>query len=257
MVNSTRAPKAGQDPSGAEFALVTRGLAVAMSTIFIATSASANCRQALALALDVSGSIDASEYRLQLDGLAGALASSEVQSVLLAMPSAPVSLAIYEWSGPDDQRLLQGWTSIADKTIVDQIVLGLRNTQRIQTAPGTALGTTISVGTSLLQKQNACWKRTLDISGDGKSNMGPHPRDTSRVVAQSGITVNALVVGADAPKIGDARQVDIAELSSYFAAYVIVGADSFVETALGFEAFEEAMIRKLLRELEGLVLSRL
>ena len=246
-----------REPFGTRFFLVLRDLVLALGGVLYATSVTADCRQALALALDVSGSVDASEYRLQLDGLAGALADPEVQNAFLAMPSAPVALAIYEWSGPDDQRLLQDWTPVTDKTIVDQISVRLRNTQRIQAAPGTALGTTISVGTNLLQKRNDCWKRTLDISGDGKSNMGPHPRDTSRLAEQSGITVNALVVGADAPKIGDARQVDIADLSSYFTAYVIVGPDSFVETALGFEAFEAAMPRKLLRELEGLVLSRL
>ena len=39
-----------------------------------AAPAAAQCRQALALALgpDVSGSVDKVEYRLQLDGLAGA-----------------------------------------------------------------------------------------------------------------------------------------------------------------------------------------
>ena len=36
---------------------------------------------------------------------------------------------------------------------------------------------------------------------------------------------------------------------------MIVGPDAFVETALGFEAFEDAMVRKLLRELQGLALS--
>ncbi|MEP2029156.1 MAG: DUF1194 domain-containing protein [Paracoccaceae bacterium] len=222
-----------------------------------ATAATANCRQALALALDVSGSVDAAEYRLQLDGLAGALASADVQTALLAMPSAPVSLAIYEWSGPDDQRLLQDWISVVDTPTIDQIVTRLRTTYRKHGNPGTALGTAISFGTNLLHQKSDCWKQTLDISGDGKSNMGPHPQDISRVAGQSDIVVNGLVIGADAPKIGDARQVDIAELSSYFRAYVIVGTDSFVETALGFDAFEEAMTRKLLRELEGLVLSRL
>ena len=236
---------------------VVHSILAVIFAIFAATPAAANCRQALALALDVSGSVDASEYRLQLDGLAGALASSEVQNALFAMPSAPVSLAIYEWSGPDDQRVLQGWTPITNETTLHQIILRLRNTQRIEATPGTALGTALSVGSDLLQQQKECWKRTLDISGDGKSNMGPHPRDTSRVAEHSGITVNALVVGADAPKIGDARQVDIAELSSYFRAYVIAGPDAFVETALGFAEFQEAMTRKLLRELEGLVLSRL
>ena len=61
----------------------------------------------------------------------------------------------------------------------------------------------------------------------------------------------------DDPNLGDIRQAEIAELSSYFAAEVILGPDAFVQTALGFADYERAMAQKLLRELEGLVLSRL
>nr|WP_324170010.1 DUF1194 domain-containing protein [Ruegeria sp. NA] len=45
------------------------------------------------------------------------------------------------------------------------------------------------------------------------------------------------------------------ELSAYYSAWVILGPNAFVEVALGFEAYEEAMTRKLLRELDSLVLS--
>jgi Protein of unknown function (DUF1194) len=215
----------------------------------------AQCRQALALALDVSGSVDAREYRLQLDGLAGALSHPDVRGALLAMPSAPVTLAIYEWSGAQDQRMLLGWTQIMSDAQIDNIAAHLRSTQRVVSTPGTALGETMLFGSDLLRQQSSCWKRTLDISGDGKSNVGPHPRAVSDRLQRGGVTINALVIGADAPKISDARQVDIAEISSYFRAYVIVGPDAFVQTALGFEAFEDAMLRKLLRELQGLALS--
>jgi hypothetical protein len=224
---------------------------------FGVSPAHATCRQALALALDVSGSVDAVEYRLQLDGLAAALTNPDVRAAIFAMPSAPVHLAVYEWSGPDSQRILVGWTPVTSAAVLDQIIARLRGTYRIEASPGTALGAAIAVGTVLLKQQNDCWKRTLDVSGDGKSNIGPHPRDISRLAATSGITINGLVVGADAPKLGDARQIEISEISSYFSAYVIAGPNAFVETALGFEAFEAAMVRKLLRELEGLVLSRL
>lgn len=221
-----------------------------------ADGAAAQCRQALALGLDVSGSVDAAEYQLQITGLANALNNAEVRNALLAMPTAPVVLAVYEWSGPDDQRLLLDWTRITGDDVLDRAIAQIGGTSRNTASPGTALGTAIRFGAALMRQQNDCWKRTLDISGDGKSNMGPHPRETSELARQSGLTVNALVVGADAPKISDARQVEIAELSSYFRAYVITGAESFVQTALGFEAYEDAMIRKLLRELEGLALSR-
>jgi hypothetical protein len=63
------------------------------------------------------------------------------------------------------------------------------------------------------------------------------------------------VIGADDPAAGDARQSEIAQLSAYFTAEVILGPEAFVEVALGFEEYATAMEVKLLRELEGLVLS--
>ncbi len=224
--------------------------------IGLATSAAAQCRQALALGLDVSGSVDVSEYRLQMDGLAAALLNEEVLAALLAMPSAPVEIAIFEWSGPTDQTLLIGWTPIRNRSDVAQIATRLTQATRPAGSVGTALGTAMHTGRDLLLQRRACWKLTLDISGDGKRNLGPYPQEVRRELDEVGITVNALVIGADAPRLGDIRQVEIAELSSYFRAHVIVGSEAFVQTALEFEGFEAAMIQKLKRELEGLVIGQ-
>jgi hypothetical protein len=217
--------------------------------------AGADCRQALALGLDVSGSVDSHEYRLQLDGLAAALSHPDVVRALLETPGPPVHLAIYEWSGPGYQRLLLDWAALTDREGLGQVAARLANTTRVKAPPGTALGTAMQYGAALLARQPACWKRTLDISGDGKHNLGPHPRDVRATLARRSLTVNALVIGADAPRGGDARQVEIGELCSYFKAWVITGPDAFVETALGFQDYEAAMVRKLVRELEGLVFS--
>jgi len=70
------------------------------------------------------------------------------------------------------------------------------------------------------------------------------------------ITINALVIGADALDHGGTRRARAPELSSYFDAYALRGPTSFVEVALGFEDYEDAMIRKLKRELQGLMLTR-
>ena len=75
-------------------------------------AAQAQCRQALALGVDVSGSVDGREYRLQLDGLAAALRDPDVRQAFLAMPQAPVRLLVYEWAGQGQQRLLAGWQMI-------------------------------------------------------------------------------------------------------------------------------------------------
>lgn len=213
------------------------------------------CRQALALGLDVSGSVDSREYRMQIDGLAAALSDPEVMDILLAMPAAPIRLAVYEWSGPQDQVMLLPWTALSDQKTINDIIARLKSTQRSPAEQSTGLGRAMLFGTALLERQSECWTRTLDISGDGKSNNGPHPKDIEDAQFD-GISINALVIGADSLDHGDDRQDQIGELSSYFRAYVLHGPTSFLEVALGFEDYERAMIRKLKRELEGMMLTQ-
>lgn len=236
--------------------MIRAGL-IALALALAATSATAGCRQALALGLDVSGSVDAKEYRAQLDGLASALNDAEVRNKILEMPSAPVRLLVYEWSGPGDQHVLLPWTAIDQSAALDIAIETLRQTRRRDATPGTALGVAMTYGARQLAQQSDCWKRTLDISGDGKSNLGPRPRDVKHRIERSGITINGLVIGADAPNIGDLRQAEISELSAYYSAEVILGQEAFVQAALGYDSYADAMKRKLLRELEGLILSYL
>ncbi|MEL7099630.1 MAG: DUF1194 domain-containing protein [Pseudomonadota bacterium] len=228
-------------------------LTLALSVL--AGGAAAQCRQALALGLDVSGSVDAREYRLQVEGVATALGSEPVRAALFAMPGADVALMVYEWSGPEDTHVLLPWTDIDGPAVLDSAIETLRGVERRASTPGTGLGQAMLDGAAFLAERSDCARLVLDISGDGKSNLGPRPGDVKDTLARTGITLNALVIGADAPSIGDARQTEIGELSSYFNANVIVGRDAFVQTALGFDAYAEAMQRKLERELQVLILS--
>nr|WP_214650000.1 DUF1194 domain-containing protein [Palleronia pontilimi] len=223
-------------------------------TLVLAAPTDAACRQALALGLDISGSVDTTEYRLQLDGLAAALQRPRVVAALLDDPETPVDLAIFEWSDPGQVRLTQRWASVVSRNVIDDIAARLRDATRPAFGPSTGLGAAMAFGAGLLAQRAGCWQRTLDISGDGPRNTGPRPRDVRAGGTLDGITVNALAIGADAPSSGDARQVEIAELSSYFRAEVIHGPDAFVETALGFDDYADAMERKLLRELRVVVL---
>ncbi len=233
-----------------------RALALLLG-LSLAGAAQGNCRQALALALDVSGSVDAREYRLQIGGVTSALGDPAVRDKLLAMPGAPVRLMVFEWSGPSDQRILLPWTAIDSTATLDTVIETLAQTTRVEATPGTALGTAMTSGATFLDQQQDCWKRTLDISGDGKSNLGPRPRDVKPRLEERGVTINGLVIGVDNPNIGDVRQLEISELSSYYNAYVIMGPDAFVLTAIGYADYARAMRKKLLRELDGLVFSHL
>ncbi len=221
----------------------------------LAGPATAQCRQALALGLDVSGSVDSSEYRLQIRGLAAALDRSEIRSLVLSIPANPIRLSVFEWSEPGHQRMLLDWTEIRTNADLDRIVAQLGLVKRSASPQGTAVGAAMLFGAELLSQQKKCWKRTLDLSGDGKHNLGLHPRTAKAMLENTGMTINGLVIGADDPGNGDRRFVQVGELSAYYKAWVILGPDAFVEVALGFEAYEDAMTRKLIRELDGLVFS--
>lgn len=222
----------------------------------LAGAAQAGCRQALALALDVSGSVDMREYRLQLGGLRTALMDPRVKAALLSYPQAPVEVLVFEWSGPLDQTLLVPWTPIRSEAQLLEVVALLQDTDRRAATPGTALGTAMQIGAAHLMARSNCARLTLDISGDGKSNLGPRPQDTRKALEGTGITINGLVIGS--AQAGYAlRDSEIAELSAYFQANVILGKDAFVQTALSYDDYADAMARKLIREIETLILSDL
>lgn len=223
----------------------------------MAAEAGAACRQALALGLDVSGSVDSREYRLQLDGLAGALTRAEVAAAVLAMPDAPVRILVYEWAGPGQRRVLVPWTEIADAGALAAVADSLRETGRVAMDPGTALGEAMIYGAEALGAQPDCWRRTLDVSGDGQSNMGPRPRDVRTDARFGDATINALVVTPPPPGTEHRPDTAISSLAEYFRIEVIRGPDAFVEVARGYADFEEAMARKLFRELQTLAIGAL
>lgn len=212
------------------------------------------CRQALAIGLDVSGSVDRYEYRLQTAGLARALLSPDVRQALMSMPIAPVRLLIFEWSGAEDQHILLPWTVISSDADLDHVAETLLQTTRKAEAHTTAIGSATLLGATELARQSDCWKRTLDLTGDGKSNAGPRPRDVV-LPADGAMTVNALVIGTVSDPLAGSKEGQLAELVTYFQSEVIRGPGAFVETATGFREFEQAMIRKLLKELKSLSVS--
>lgn len=220
----------------------------------MAAQSQAACRQALALGLDVSGSVDSAEYRLQLDGIATALTSDAVSNALIGDGAAPVRILVYEWSGADDPTLILPWTEMRDAKSITDAALVLRGHSRGPQTPSTALGAAIQTGLDYLAQQQGCWAHTLDISGDGPSNTGPRPKDIPRPATT---IVNGLVIGASDPATGDLRQSDIKELSSYYRTDVISGPGAFVETATGFSNYAAAMERKLLRELQVIAIGQL
>ena len=219
--------------------------------------AQATCRHALSLALDVSSSVDDAEYQLQLDGVVAALNAPTVQDILFAQPQAPIHVQVFEWSGPVNHTILVPWTVIATPVDLAQVSSTLRQHQRGVAAPTTSIGSAILAGYSYLEEQPECWRRTLDISGDGETNTGPLPETIGEDQRPANVVVNGLVVGSSS-FFGDGIDFDnIDQLTAYYRTKVVRGPGAFVEIALGYEDYAAAMERKLMRELAAQVLGQI
>lgn len=200
------------------------------------------CRLALLLGLDVSASVDEGEYQLQVEGLAAALIHPTVMQAALS-GNGPVALSIYEWSGRFQQDILIDWTLIRSEAdlvgIAERVLRASRSHEDFPTALGYALG----FASTQLAAAPSCLFQTLDISGDGQNNDGFPPSAAYEHFAFDGVTVNGLAIGGASRGIED-----------YYLAEVIRGPGAFVEYAASHADFEDAMRRKLERELRVMIL---
>lgn len=201
--------------------------------------------------MDISSSVDPLEDALQRGGLAQALRAPEVVEAILSQPDRPVALAMFEWSGRVQQDMVLPWVMLRDAATIGAVADRIAFSQRSYAEFSTAIGHAIEYAHDLFRQGPACDARVLDISGDGVNNDGFGPTAAYDAFDFSQITVNALVIevqeaGTDH---GITEGADTG-LADYFRQIVIRGPGSFVEVAAGFEDFERAMRRKLLRELE-------
>lgn len=216
-------------------------LALALAAGLAAPLAAAECRLALALALDVSSSVDPQEDALQRGGLAAALISPPVERAIFAAP-LPVAIAAYEWSGRHNQKLLADWRLIRTRRDLLDLAETLGRSSRGQAEFPTAMGYALGYGAGLLARGPDCLFRTLDMAGDGENNEGFPPAAAYAEFPFAGVTVNGLVVSAP----DDGAEID---LVAWYRDHVLHGPGAFLEVAQGFEDYERAMRRKLLREL--------
>ncbi len=192
------------------------------------------CDLALALAVDVSGSVDSNEFRIQMDGLAEGLRDPVVSEALVR---SNARLMLVQWTGASRQQITIPWTHIDSfdrlETFAQQVAQDPRVWRNFSTAIGEALETTIPA----FEEVRECDRHLIDISGDGISNEGIEPAKLRQSLRSHGITVNAIAIEESEP-----------DLTAYFFENVIVGEGAFVVSAAGFRDYPERIRKKLLRE---------
>ncbi|WP_406735680.1 DUF1194 domain-containing protein [Thioclava sp. GXIMD4215] len=213
--------------------MVAIGLALGM----VPLSAQARCDLALVLALDISASIDSHEYALQKQGMARALADPRVVAAI--EERGGIWLTAFEWSGTDQTFETLPWVFVDGRTTIlgaaERIGAGERPVSNYPTALVYALGQAVI---TLRRAPETCVRQIIDIAGDGINNAGFPPRSAYGATDMSGITVNALVIEGEQPSP-----------IPYFEAQVLHGPNAFLEIAASYQDYQQAMTRKLLREI--------
>jgi uncharacterized protein DUF1194 len=201
---------------------------------------------ALALGIDISGSIDPDEAKLQRQGYVMAFRDPVIVRAILGGPNGRIAVAYYEWSDSWMQKLLIDWTLLDSEQAIEAFA------QRLDDAPlSIARRTSISgairyaiplFGRSPYEPQ----RKVLDISGDGSNNDGGLVTDMRYEALKEKIVINGLPIMNDRPNpFGFPAEED---LDRYYLACVTGGPRSFVEAARNFEDFPRAVRKKLLQE---------
>ena len=200
----------------------------------------------LALGIDISGSIDPDEAKLQRQGYVMAFRDPVIVRAILGGPNGRIAVAYYEWSDSWMQKLLIDWTLLDSEPAIAAFA------QRLDEAPiSIARRTSISgairyaiplFGRSPYEPS----RKVLDISGDGSNNDGGLVTDMRYEALKEKIVINGLPIMNDRPNpFGFPNEED---LDRYYLACVTGGPHSFVEVAHNFEDFPRAVRKKLLQE---------
>lgn len=200
----------------------------------------------LLLGVDISGSVDSDEARMQREGYARGLNDPMVVKAITGGFHGRIAVALFEWSDSYLQNWVLDWTVIQDQKSADAVSKALleapiRTARRTSIAGALLYGMT-RFGTSNFEGQ----RRVMDISGDGPNNDGG-PVDLARdKVLAAGISVNGLAI------INDKQNTwgfpTLQDLDRYYEGCVTGGPGSFVVVAEGFKSFGEAVRRKLILE---------
>lgn len=206
-----------------------------LAFLLLLAKPAAACDLALLFAVDVSGSVDPKEYRIQMEGLAHALRDDQVAESIVAGNAA---LAVVQWTGTSRQKITIPWVEIGSHNALDAFAASVADDPRVWRNFSTAIGEGLRLSLAAFEAAPNCARQVIDISGDGVSNEGVEPAQMRTVAGSKGITVNALV-------IEDATDGD---LTGYYYENVITGPGAFVMTADGYADYPERMRQKLLRE---------
>ena len=204
----------------------------------------------LVLAVDVSGSVDEVEGKLQRMGYVNAFRSPSVLRAIQSGRHKSIAVTYMEWAGFDTQRVVVGWKQIHDEASAEEFA-SLLSREPIGVGPYTSISGAIEFALPMFENNGfTSERRVIDISGDGPNNSGDYVTNARERAIRAGVTINGLPIINNRPSPWG--RMPMPNLDLYYRKCVIGGRRSFLVVANDFKSFGRAIRRKLILEIVGL-----
>ena len=210
----------------------------------------------LVIAVDTSMSVDGFEYGLLMKGIAKAFRTPEIVNLIGQQNGVAVSL--FQWSSEVNQQYMIPWHLLKDPASVSAFAAKVEMVERDPNRVFTGIGGAIDFGVrSIAENEFEGRRLKIDVSGDGRNNIGVPPSIPRQEANALGIVINGLPIlthiVAYSGRVLTHTNVDFYDLETYYREKIIHGPGAFVEIADDYDDFARAFLRKLRRELTPLV----
>ncbi len=197
----------------------------------------------LVLAVDASGSVDASEYDLQMAGIAAAFRDPAVLAAIAKGYHGRIAVALVTWAESSHPKDASPWHVVGDAAGAARFARLAEGFPR-RVVGGTGIGRALFFCMLMIERSAfESPRRVVDLSGDGAESTTRYFRaEVGQAKARaraSKITINGLAILTDEP-----------DLERYYRDEVIVGPGAFTMATAGYEDIAVAFRRKLIREIE-------
>jgi hypothetical protein len=214
--------------------------ALCCTTVPPAVAADVRVDLELVLAVDDSPSIDISQFFLQRSGYVAAFRDQRLVDAIRSGRYGRIAVAYVEWAGWNSQRIIMPWTLIDGTESASSFAATLK-AARTKGSLGTSLSGALVFAEALFANNGFDGERlVIDVSGNGRNNVGPPLLPVRDAVLAAGVTINGLPIMSDPTEIG---------LESYYRYCVIGGAGAFLLKVEKREDFATAIRRKLVAEI--------
>jgi hypothetical protein len=214
-------------------------LAVAGPMAFTSQAQAVPVGLELSLLIDVSGSVDNTEFNLQKQGYIQAFQSAAVQNAILGSVSGAIAVNLIQWSGAGEVAQSVGFTLINSAASSNAFATAINAVSRAfsgSTAPGSA----INFAAPLFNSNGfESPRQVIDVSGDGAQNDGTSTATARNNALAGGVSaINGLVI------LGESG------VQSWYQNNIVGGSNAFLVVANSFNDFATAIENKLVREIQ-------